>query len=100
LIMRMNRDLRKIEKRLQNTLTPVEPRHSFVSQLEEQLTLEMGKKAKVKKVRKGILVAGGVLGGVVMTVTIIRTLTSREGLSETLPAWFSRQKEEHQTATA
>jgi len=98
--MKMNRELRRIEKQLQNTLTPVTPRPSFVTQLEQELMLEMGKKAKVKKVRKGLLVAGGILGGVVMVVTLIKTLTSWEGLMETLGTWLSRQKEEHQTASA
>lgn len=85
---------------MQETLTPVEPRESFVRELEDQLILTMGRKTKVKQVRKGILVAGGVLGGAVMIVTIIKSLTSWEGFADSLSALINRQKEEHQTASA
>ncbi len=73
---RLTRDLKKIETRLQKVLQPIKPPAVFVSDLRERLDQEMIKKTKTRKVRNGLLVAGGVLGLVALIITIIRKLTS------------------------
>ena len=98
--MKEEKRLKKIEARLEREMQPVTPQSAFVAQLGKQLREEMARKTKAKKVRKGILVAGGIVGGLVMAVTLIRTLTSWDGFVEFLSGMFSRRKEKHQTASA
>ena len=70
------KDLLRIEKQLKAVLKPVQPRMDFVDGLRAELDLEMAQKMKSKKVRTGILVAGGIVGAVVMIITVIRTIMS------------------------
>ena len=73
---KMNRDLIKVESRLQKAFQPVYPRSGFVEELRILLDQEMVKKTKTKKMQTGLLVAGGIVGLAVMVITIIRSLTS------------------------
>ena len=98
--MKEEKKLKKIEARLDREMQPVAPRPAFVAQLGDQLREEMTRKTKAKQVRKGILVAGGIVGGLVMVITLIRTLMSWDGFSEFMSGIFSRRKEKHQTASA
>jgi len=70
----LSKDLLKIESRLQQVLKPVRLRTDFVEELRIQLNQEMIKKAKAKKVKTGLLLAGGVVGMVVMVITLVRSL--------------------------
>jgi hypothetical protein len=73
---KLPKDLMRIEKQLNAVLKPVQPRMDFVQDLRGQLDLEMAQKMKSKKVKTGLLVAGGIVGAVVMIVTVIRTIIS------------------------
>jgi len=97
---RKERELERIEARLDKTLQPVQPRAEFVAELGEELEQDLARKKKVKQVKKGILVAGGILGGVVMAATLIRSLTSWDELGETLTGVWNRFRKEQQTASA
>lgn len=82
--MNMSRDLRNIEARLQAALRPIKPPAVFVADLREKLDQEMAKKIKTKKVRKSLLVAGGVVGLVALVITIVNKLTSLEKLTDSI----------------
>lgn len=92
----LSRDLRKVERRLQEAMQPVKPPAVFVANLRERLDEEMAKKAKTRKVRTGLLVAGGVVGLVALVVTVIRKLASWEkqavSLTKNLPKLRKRQQ--------
>lgn len=75
------KELRSIENRLQTVLHPVTPSAAFVADLRGMLDEEMVRKQKSKKVRIGLLIAGGILGAAALLITIIRSLTSWEKLS-------------------
>lgn len=96
---KMSRSLRKVEKKLQTALQPVEPDQGFAADLRFQLDQAMEKRNRASKVKKGILVAGGVVGVIVMLVTIIRSLTSWEEMAETVSRLLSKKEREHQTAS-
>jgi hypothetical protein len=96
---KLTRDLRKIENRLQEVLQPIKPPAVFVSDLRERLDQEMIKKAKTKKVRTGLLVAGGVLGLVALIITIIRKLTSWEKLNASISKLTPKFRKRQQPAS-
>ena len=75
----LSKDLAEMDQLLAETFSPVQPREDFVSQLRNQLEAAFDKKRKTRKVTKGILVAGGILGGGLMIFTLIRTLTGEDG---------------------
>lgn len=86
---KLSKDLLRIEGRLQEIFQPISPRISFVEDLRSRLDLEMAKKTKSKKVKTGLLVAGGIVGLAVMVVTLIRSLTTWpakfQSISKSLP---------------
>jgi len=92
----LSRDLRRVENRLQEALRPVTPPAVFVADLRERLDQEMVKKTKTKKVRTGLLVAGGIVGLVALVITIIRKLTTWEkqaiSFTKYLPKFRKRQQ--------
>lgn len=95
----MDRTLRKVDRKLGANLQRVKPDPAFVSELRIQLDEAMDRKIRVSKVKKGILVAGGVVGAVVMIVTIIRSLTSWNELTQAVSKLLSRKERERQTAS-
>ena len=96
--MYLSRDLRKIEKRLQQALQPIKPPALFVADLRERLDQEMAKKAKTRKVRNGLLVAGSVVGLAALLITVIRKLTTWEKPSVSIPRTFLRFRKREQAA--
>lgn len=96
----MNRSLRKVEKKLENALFPVKPDTGFVSELRLQIDQAQEHRVKAKKVKIGILVAGGIVGVVVMVITIIRSLTSWDELLQSISGLFSKKERKQQTASA
>lgn len=94
------RKLKRIETKLQSALQPVDPRADFVADLQNRLMIEMEHKNKTRKVKKGLLVAGGIVGGVVMLVTIIRTLTSWEEFTDSLSQFLNQNKKGQQVVSA
>lgn len=99
-IRRDSKEMERIEALLAKTFLPVKPRESFVNRLQVKLDREMGKRKKTKKVTRGILVAGGIVGGVALLVTVIRSFTGEEGFFQTLSKQVSRFRKRQQTASA
>lgn len=95
----MSRSLKVVDKKLRATLRPVDPDPGFVSDLKFQLAEAMDRRKRASKVKKGILVAGGVVGVILMIVTIIRTLTSWDELAGAVSKLLSRKDRERQTAS-
>jgi hypothetical protein len=77
-------ELRKMEMRLMTTLQPVLPRAEFVRELglklAEKEILITPKFRLNKKLSNGLLVAGGVIGSIIMILTSIRGLVSLIGV--------------------
>lgn len=88
--VKLPRDLKKIENRLQQALQPVRPPAMFVKDLRARLDREMLRKQKSRKVRSGLLIVGGVLGGAALLVTLIRSLTSWEKVGESVSRYLPR----------
>ena len=95
----LSRDLLRIEGRLKEVLQPVRPRSEFVEELRTQLDQEMVRKTKTKKVKNGLLVAGGVVGLAVMVISLIRSLTSIPSVYESITKSLSKLKKREQTAS-
>ena len=68
------KELLRVEGRLKEVLQPVQPRVGFVEELRIQLDQEMVQKMKSRKVKTGLLVAGGIVGVAVMVITLIRSI--------------------------
>lgn len=85
----LSKDLLRIERRLQEVFQPISPRTAFVEELRLRLDQEMVRKTKSKKVKTGLLVAGGIVGLAVMVITLIRSLTTwpskLQAISKNLP---------------
>jgi hypothetical protein len=92
----LSKDLLRIERRLQEVFQPVSPRIAFVEELRLRLDQEMVRKIKSKKVKTGLLVAGGIVGLTVMVITLIRSLTSwpktLQSISKNLPRLRKREQ--------
>lgn len=95
----LSRDLMKIESRLQEALRPVKPPAVFIADLRGRLDQEMVKKTKTKKVRTGLLVAGGVVGLVALVITIIRKLASWEKQAVSLARYLPKFRKRQQAAS-
>jgi hypothetical protein len=95
----MNRSLRGVEKKLESAFQPVEPNPAFVSDLRLRIEKAVEHRVRIKKVKKGLWIAGGVVGALVMIVTIIRSLTSWEEIAQSVSNVFSKEDREHQTAS-
>lgn len=93
---KLSKDLLKIERRIQSVLQPVQPPAVFIQDLRTRLDQEMVKKTKSKKVRTGLLVAGGIVGIAVMIITLIRSIASLpsvvKSISEKLPRIKKREQ--------
>ena len=98
-VQKLSRDLLKIESKLKKALQPIKPPAMFVSDLRLQLDQEMVKKNKAKKVRTGLLVAGGVVGAAVMIITLIRSLTSLPKVIKSIAKSLPRFKKGEPAAT-
>jgi hypothetical protein len=95
----LSKDLLRIEGRLQEVFQPISPRISFVEELRLRLDQEMVKKTKSKKVRTGLLVAGGIVGLVVMVITLIRSLTTWPSKFQSISKNLPRLRKSEQTAS-
>jgi hypothetical protein len=96
----LSKDLLKIEGRLQEVLQPVRPRREFVEELRVRLDQEMVRKIKTKKVKTGLLVAGGVVGLAVMVISLIRSLTAWEGVIQSISKYFDKFRKREQPLSA
>jgi tetrahydromethanopterin S-methyltransferase subunit A len=96
---KLTKDLLKIENRLKDVLQPISPPAVFVTDLRSRLDQEMVKKTTSKKVKTGLLVAGGIVGIVVMLITLIRSLISLPGVIKSIVEKFPRLKKREQAAS-
>ncbi len=78
------KDLLHVESRLKDVLQPVHPRAGFVEDLRIQLDEEMVLKMKSRKVKMGLLLAGGIVGAAVMVVTLIKSIMTWPKLIQSL----------------
>lgn len=95
----MDRSMRKVDRKLATHFKPVKPDPAFVADLRLELDDAMHRRIRVNKMKKGILVAGGIVGAAVMIVTIVRSLTSWEEFTQTVSKLLSGKEREHQTAS-
>jgi hypothetical protein len=94
------RNLQKIERRLSSTLVPVQPPVDFVEALGYRLQQEMIRKNKSRKVKTGLLVAGGLVSLIVMVVTVIRTLVNSPKVIQSISKNIGKLGKREQPASA
>lgn len=97
--LNMTRDLRNVEDRLKEVLRPITPPAAFVADLRCKLDQEMAKKAKTKKVRNGLLIAGGLVSLVALVITIINKLASLEKLGASVAKNLPKIRKRQQAAS-
>jgi hypothetical protein len=96
---KLPRELLRIEEKLQGVLQPVSPRPAYVEDLRLQLDQEMVRKSKTKKVKIGLMIAGGLVGVAVMVITIIRSLTAWESIFQAISKAISRLRKREQAVS-
>ena len=96
---RLPNDLLRIEGQLQEVLQPISPRTEFVDDLRSRLDQAMIKKTTTKRVKVGLLVAGGIVGLAVMVISIIRSLTDRDNIFQAISNGFARLRKREQAVS-
>jgi len=96
---KLSRDLKQIENRLQTVLQPIKPPAAFVADLRDRLDQEMNKKTKNRKVRNGLLVAGGLVGLAALIITLVNKLTSGDKLAAAIQKWIPKFRKREQAAS-
>ena len=99
----MEYDLRKLEIQLMATLQPVSPRPEFVHGLRTRLAAKeigIGSRILSKKISNNLLVAGGVVGSVIMIATSIKGLISLISVIGFIVRFITRESQRHQTSPA
>lgn len=99
-IQQLPDDLKRIEYRMKEAMPRVTPRPAFIRDLRKKLDAQVLASRKQETLKKGLLVAGGLVGAVVMVVAIIRSLTSWKKMVETISTWYARQDKKRQAASA
>ncbi len=87
------KELLRVESRLNEVLQPVQPRVGFVEELRIQLDQEMVQKMKSKKVKTGLMIAGGIVGVAVMVITLIRTIMNWPNAVQAITEKFSKREQ-------
>ncbi len=95
----LSKDLLRIEGRLQEVLQPISPRIAFVEELRSRLDQEMMKRTTSRKVKTGLLVAGGIVGLAVMVVTLIRSITTWPAKFQSISKSLPRLRKPEQAAS-
>ena len=97
-------DLRRLEMRLKATLQPVSPRTNFVRDLGAKLAekeIIIGPKLILsKRVSNVLLIAGGVVGSVIMIITSIRGMISLISLVGMVYRFLNRDSKRQQPSLA
>jgi len=100
---RLKEDLQQLEQQLAEILKPVSPRSEFVHDLHKSLLAREIRPSASKQAQmldRRLLVAGGVLGSVLLIITGIRGLISLISVVGLLIQWFSRNSQRRQTTPA
>jgi len=87
------KELLRVESRLKEGLQPVQPRAGFIKELRIQLDHEMVQKMKSRKVKTGLLVAGGIVGVAVMLITLIRTIMNWPSTVQAITEKFRKREQ-------
>jgi hypothetical protein len=87
------KELLRVESRLKEVLQPVQPRSGFVKELRIQLDEEMIQKMKSRKVKTGLIVAGGVVGAAVMVITLIRSIMTWPRVVQSFTEKFRKREQ-------
>ena len=95
----LSKDLLRIEGQLQEVMQPISPRPAFVEELRLRLDQAMIKKTKTKKVKVGLLIAGGIVGLAVMVISIIRSLTDRDNIFQSISKGLTRLRKREQAVS-
>ena len=95
----LSKDLLRIESRLEEVFRPISLRPAFVGDLRLRLDQEMERKIKNKRVKNGLLVAGGVVGLAVMVITLIRSLTTWPSKIQSITKNISKLRKREQAAS-
>lgn len=97
----LEQDLRRLELNLMATLQPIAPRTEFVHELRARLAeKEFGPKLFSRKIPNHLLIAGGVVGTVIMIATSIKGLISLIGVIGIVFRFFTRESRRHQASPA
>jgi len=100
---KLNQDLKSLEMQLAATFRRVTPRPEFVIDLRSRLvTREIQSVSALlpQKVSSGLLVAGGIIGSLLMVITGIRGLVSLVGVVGLVVQFFNRNVQRRQLAPA
>jgi len=87
------KELLRVESRLKEVLQPVQPRTGFIEELRIQLDQEMVQKMKSRKVKTGLLVAGGIVGVAVMLITLIKTIMNWPSTVQAITEKFRKREQ-------
>ena len=87
------KELLRVESRLKEVLQPVQPRAGFIEELRIQLDQEMVQKIKSRKVKTGLLVAGGIVGVAVMLITLIRSIMTWPSTVQAITEKFRKREQ-------
>lgn len=99
----LDQDLKILETQLAATFQRVTPRLEFVNDLRSRLAAREIQPVSAllpKKVSSGLLVAGGILGSLLMIITGIRGLISLVGVVGLVLQFFNRDAQRRQLAPA
>ena len=99
----LEHDFRKLEMQLKATLRPVSPRSEFVNDLRVRLSdreIKIGPKILSMKISNSLLVAGGIIGSVIMILTSIKGLISLIGMIGIVFRFITRESQRRQTSPA
>ena len=89
----LSKELLRVENRLKEVLQPVQPRAGFIEELRIQLDQEMVQKMKSRKVKTGLLVAGGIVGVAVMLITLVRTIMNWPSTVQAITEKFRKREQ-------
>jgi len=96
-------DLKLLESQLTAVLQPLDPRPEFVKSLRFQLAtreIQVAPALLPRKVSNGLLVAGGVVGSILMLITSIRGLISLVSVIGLVFQRFNRNPQNQQITPA
>jgi len=97
---KQNQELEQMEEKLDAVLCPIEPRREFVDDLRERLMARFAVEVTdsageaEREGSNGWLLAGGVVGTVLMLITSIRGLLSIAGLIGLLIHYLNQQQKQ------
>ena len=99
----IDEEIHLLENRLEEIFQPVIPRAEFIDDLRHRLQtreIVVSPGTLPKKVSSGLLVAGGILGSVLMIITGIRGVISMVSVVRLVIEYFNRDTQKQQATPA